>query len=299
MNSKSEFPLVTIGIPTYNRYDQLEKVLDSALNQTYGYIEILIGDNSDRSEIPSLLLRQFIENPKITYVKHKKNLGAEANHQFLFDNAKGDFFIFFHDDDEYPLDLIEKLFESFKLQQDICLVAPCGVRFLEGKHMYDYFLYTSLPITFYGRIRDSIRRTYKNIFYMSEHIFYGLYKKSYGRIVYTNIHKFENYLLFQYLSKGNVHTTKEVTLIKNTTEMEFIKYREGSGRRYVFGLSFLDNGNEMSVNRLFHVTFQYIFSLLKMTGLSFPQRFKLIGITLGLFFSQGLGSDLKRLSQRS
>nr|NIQ04100.1 glycosyltransferase [Nitrospinaceae bacterium]NIR57946.1 glycosyltransferase [Nitrospinaceae bacterium]NIS88411.1 glycosyltransferase [Nitrospinaceae bacterium]NIT85284.1 glycosyltransferase [Nitrospinaceae bacterium]NIU47442.1 glycosyltransferase [Nitrospinaceae bacterium] len=39
-------PLVSIGIPTYNRADDyFRQAITSALNQTYPSIEIIVGDN--------------------------------------------------------------------------------------------------------------------------------------------------------------------------------------------------------------------------------------------------------------
>lgn len=43
---KKNQPLVTIAIPTYNRADGfLKQALQSAINQTYYYLEIIVSDN--------------------------------------------------------------------------------------------------------------------------------------------------------------------------------------------------------------------------------------------------------------
>ncbi len=46
------YPLVTIGIPTYNRADgYLQETLESALAQGYRHMEIIVSDNCSTDDI--------------------------------------------------------------------------------------------------------------------------------------------------------------------------------------------------------------------------------------------------------
>ena len=45
MITDTNLPLVTVGIPTYNRPKGLERTLQCILNQTYANLEIIISDN--------------------------------------------------------------------------------------------------------------------------------------------------------------------------------------------------------------------------------------------------------------
>ena len=102
-------PLVTIGIPTYNRGDdRLQRVLDAACKQNWGNLEILVSDNASTDDTESLM--QAVSDPRVRYIRQKKNIGANANFNFLFQEAKGDWFLLFHDDD-----LIDPDFVSFCL----------------------------------------------------------------------------------------------------------------------------------------------------------------------------------------
>jgi len=38
-------PLVTVGVPTYNRPKGLKRALNSLVNQTYQNLEIIVSDN--------------------------------------------------------------------------------------------------------------------------------------------------------------------------------------------------------------------------------------------------------------
>ena len=69
LNSKKKdinYPLVTIAIPTYNRADAyLGEAIQSAINQTYPNLEIIISDNCS-SDYTGLLVESF-KDPRIQY----------------------------------------------------------------------------------------------------------------------------------------------------------------------------------------------------------------------------------------
>ena len=52
---------VTIGIPTYNRSEQLQVLLESLLNQTYMDIEIIVSDNNS-SDNTEEICAQYLES---------------------------------------------------------------------------------------------------------------------------------------------------------------------------------------------------------------------------------------------
>ena len=50
--------LVSIGLPTYNRPENLEKALKCITNQTYKNIEIIVSDNAS----PNYKVQEIVEN---------------------------------------------------------------------------------------------------------------------------------------------------------------------------------------------------------------------------------------------
>ena len=99
-------PLVTIGIPTYNRADSyLKEALESAVSQTYPNIEIVVSDNcsTDHTEV---YVRGF-SDPRIRYFKQIQNIPANDNFNFCLEQAKGDYFLLLHDDDMIDEDFVE------------------------------------------------------------------------------------------------------------------------------------------------------------------------------------------------
>ena len=98
-------PLVTIGIPTYNRGDErLRRVLDAASRQDWRNIEILVSDNASTDGTEKLM--QSISDPRVRYIKQDKNIGANANFNYLLQEAKGEWFLLFHDDDLIDPDFV-------------------------------------------------------------------------------------------------------------------------------------------------------------------------------------------------
>lgn len=107
--SKKIFPLVSILIPTYNRPKYLELALQSAINQTYRNIEIIIGDDSTNYET-EIFIKYYMNNyDNIIYYHNEENLGQFDNDIKLYNMAKGEFINYLMDDDLFEEEKIEKM----------------------------------------------------------------------------------------------------------------------------------------------------------------------------------------------
>lgn len=95
--------LVSIIIPTYKRAIHLGSCLESVLNQTYKNIEIIVVDDnepdSDYRRNTEQIMNNYINNPKITYVKHSQNRNGAAARNTGIKLAKGKYIAFLDDDD--------------------------------------------------------------------------------------------------------------------------------------------------------------------------------------------------------
>jgi glycosyltransferase involved in cell wall biosynthesis len=123
---------VTVGIPTYNRPDNLKNIIECVQKQTYKDIEIFISDNaSENQENIQSIVNQFKKHdPRITLFLQKKNLGAIRNMLFLLDHAKTDYFIWMADDDEFDPAFIETLFKHLSVNTGAS-VAITGVKTID------------------------------------------------------------------------------------------------------------------------------------------------------------------------
>ena len=99
-------PLVSIGIPTFNRAEGfLIDAIKSATRQSYSNIEIIIADNCSADNTESVV--QSIGDPRILYFRHDHNIGPENNFNFCLNQVKGAFFLLLHDDDLIDKDFVE------------------------------------------------------------------------------------------------------------------------------------------------------------------------------------------------
>ena len=66
-------PLVSIGVPTYNRPFGLKKTLECLVNQTYSNIEIIISDNCSTNPDVEKVVNEFRFVERIKYFKQSIN----------------------------------------------------------------------------------------------------------------------------------------------------------------------------------------------------------------------------------
>jgi len=98
---KCYLPLVSIAIPAYNQPVFFEQALNSALQQTYGNIEIVVGDDSTDERINKLIQPYLVKYRNIRYYSHEKPLGRNgiSNMDFLVGRCNGKYInLLFQDD---------------------------------------------------------------------------------------------------------------------------------------------------------------------------------------------------------
>ncbi len=116
-------PLVSIGIPTFNRVEPLKRAIQSASEQTYAQLEIIIADNCS-TDTTQLLCTQLAEQDRrIRYIRHPHNRGAIANFRSVLDAATGDYFMWLGDDDWLELNYVEQCARALAENADYALVA--------------------------------------------------------------------------------------------------------------------------------------------------------------------------------
>jgi glycosyltransferase involved in cell wall biosynthesis len=92
-------PLVTIGIPTYNRAEGLQRAVRSALAQDHAELEIVVSDDASTDSTEAVMRRLADQAPRLRYVRQQRNLGHAGNFQALLDAARGEYFMWLSDDD--------------------------------------------------------------------------------------------------------------------------------------------------------------------------------------------------------
>ncbi|MDQ0903915.1 glycosyltransferase [Paenibacillus sp. V4I7] len=110
-NIKDKKPIVTIAIPTYNRSSYLIKAIESALQQTYIEIEVIISNNASIDNTIEELAK-FNDN-RLVIINHKEKINMDENWNACLGIAKGDYFMLLSDDDYLESTAIETFLEHF------------------------------------------------------------------------------------------------------------------------------------------------------------------------------------------
>ncbi len=101
-------PLVSVGIPTFNRPEGLRRTLQLICSQTYRNLEILVSDNASPGPETGELVRQLAAGDgRIRYFRQPSNIGPIGNFRFVLAKASGDYFMWAADDDEWDTRFIE------------------------------------------------------------------------------------------------------------------------------------------------------------------------------------------------
>lgn len=131
MATDAEAPLISIGIPTYNRADTyLRDALESALAQTWAPLEIVVSDN-DSTDATEATVRSY-NDPRVRYYRQKPAVAPNDNFNFCLAQARGDYFLLLHDDDKIDPDFVETCIKAASYRTD-CALIRTGVRLINPK----------------------------------------------------------------------------------------------------------------------------------------------------------------------
>lgn len=124
--------LVTVFIPTKNRFGLFQRALLSAVNQQYKFIEIIvIDDGSDKAiaEQNEALCRQY---PQVRYLLNPISLGAAAARNKAIEAATGEFITGLDDDDQFAPDRISCFVDYWQKNPAFAYLCSCYVFHLPG-----------------------------------------------------------------------------------------------------------------------------------------------------------------------
>lgn len=96
---------VSVVIPTYKRPDQLSRAVDSVLNQSYPYVDVIVVDDNNpntegRSKTEAIMVK-YSGNSRVKYIKHEVNRNGSAARNTGAKHSTANFIAFLDDDDEY------------------------------------------------------------------------------------------------------------------------------------------------------------------------------------------------------
>ena len=106
-----KYPLITIGIASFNALNSIERSINSALSQSWRPIEIIIVDDCSNDGTYEKLLQISSKHKEIKVFRNKKNYGIGFVRNLIIKKATGEFLAFFDDDDESLRERLESQYQ--------------------------------------------------------------------------------------------------------------------------------------------------------------------------------------------
>lgn len=118
-----DYPLVSVVIPTYNRFQYLWNAIDSVLCQDYPSLQLIISDDCSKN-FPQEQIEQYLKDNMKSNIKgyniihHESNIGTVRNLNNAYSIADGQYIFPLSNDDEFiSVDVISKIIDVFLKKQ--------------------------------------------------------------------------------------------------------------------------------------------------------------------------------------
>jgi glycosyltransferase involved in cell wall biosynthesis len=176
-------PLVSVGIPTYNRPEGLRRTLDKFTAQTYLNLEIIVSDNCSINPEVKIIAEEFAaKDSRIKYYRQDSNIGINLNFKFVLSKSSGKYFMWASDDDYFHECFIERL--VVEMENNYNLVLCCSSTVFERTNGFKEDV--NQNITTIGL--NKIERIHKMIEEVHLYCvgFYGLYRNKYLKQIHIS-----------------------------------------------------------------------------------------------------------------
>jgi glycosyltransferase involved in cell wall biosynthesis len=104
--------LITVGLISYNAISTINRALNSALSQSWCNLEIVCVDDFSQDGTYEYLKSRALNEPLLRVYRNNVNLGVGFSRNRVIEESRGDFIVFFDDDDESIPERIEFQFNS-------------------------------------------------------------------------------------------------------------------------------------------------------------------------------------------
>jgi glycosyltransferase involved in cell wall biosynthesis len=102
-----ENPVVSVVIPTFDRASVVTNAIQSAVQQSFQELEIIVVDDGSRDTTAETVLRMAQSDSRIRLIRHEANLGAQAARNTGIRAALGEWIAFSDSDDSWVSNSLE------------------------------------------------------------------------------------------------------------------------------------------------------------------------------------------------
>ncbi len=129
--SANSSPLVSIGLPVFNGEAYVRQAIESVLQQTYPCLELIIHDNASADGTEEICRSFAAQDARVRYFRNPRNLGAAANYNLCFDQARGTYFKWTAHDDRMAPEYLAKAVAALEAAPDAVL-CTVGITEIDG-----------------------------------------------------------------------------------------------------------------------------------------------------------------------
>ncbi|WPY97910.1 glycosyltransferase family 2 protein [Christiangramia sp. OXR-203] len=127
--------MISIIIPCYNDFQFVESAVDSALNQDYGNIEVIVVDDGSDAKTKTILKRL---EPRITKLLTQENRGPSAARNAGITAATGKYILVHDSDDYFESSFCNRAIEVLQKNENVKAVT-CYARWFQSDEKFRIF----------------------------------------------------------------------------------------------------------------------------------------------------------------
>ena len=158
---------VTIGVPVYNAEKFIRQALESALEQTFESLELLVLDDGGTDSSMDIVREYQQNHPRgkdIRIVRQPHNMGIGAARNRMVDEAQGRYIYFMDADDTIEPTTIELLYHAaYQYHAELVYGSHERIEAFDGKESYTYYRYPSMQFLKDDAFASYVYRKYAGI----------------------------------------------------------------------------------------------------------------------------------------
>jgi hypothetical protein len=129
-------PRLSVGIPAYDRPDELDRAIRSVLAQDLVDVEVIVSD--DASPDPGVARtgeRLAHEDARVRFTRQPVNLGHARNYRWVLEQARAPYFMWLSDDDWLDPEYARRCIEELRHDDRLALVCGLARYHRDGEHL--------------------------------------------------------------------------------------------------------------------------------------------------------------------
>src|SRR5207244_11742434 len=126
----SRKPRLSIAVPVRNGGRFIGQTLDSLLAQNYSDFELIISDNASTDQTEAVCQAYAVRDRRIRYHRSSQDFGSARNYNYLFQQARAEYFKWAAADDLYAPEFVGRCTEVLEHDPSVVL-ASAKPRFID------------------------------------------------------------------------------------------------------------------------------------------------------------------------